>query len=106
MNMGIIGRSIPRPNLANLDVTNIPITMIQRRFINLERLSTSSFSSEDFSCVWVLYGMVICGSITHLFVRSSDTFANRSLGWTGFSIKLSTGKKASSFSGEKFIPFF
>jgi len=65
MNMGIIGRSIPIPNLANLEVTNIPITMIQRRFINLERLSTSSFSSDDFSCVWVLYGMVICGSITH-----------------------------------------
>lgn len=64
MNMGIIGRSIPRLNLANLDVTNIPITMIQRRFINLERLSTSSFSSDDFSCVCVLYGMVICDSIT------------------------------------------
>jgi hypothetical protein len=49
INIDVRGRLIFKTNLANADVMHIPTAMIQRKFINLERLSTSSSSSEDFS---------------------------------------------------------
>ena len=51
------GILILKANLANTAVKHMTATIIQRRVINRERLSISSFSDEVFSGVWVLYGM-------------------------------------------------
>ena len=74
INIDVSGILILKANLANTAVVPMTTTIIQRRVINRERLSISSFSDEVFSGVWVLYGIEI-GILKHINQFQFGTFS-------------------------------